>query len=335
MRFSESDWAPLEAEQHPYGIVKRRLFPRSDHDIFLAVQQPAGMRMLLLTVSATAAEELLRQHPVLPRTKGLSLQLAPTSDGSNELQVVLTAKERREVFNPLITDIAAAAAAQDGPEGAVRAAIERFEHWRRLLQSIGDSGLGAEARRGLFGELIILRDQVLPVAGAVAAVSAWRGPTGSDQDFQLSTCAVEVKTGAGMNPRSIAIASERQLDDTVAGQLLLAHLSVDERQGGPGKSLNDVVEDLLGDLGTGQAGSDFSDLLVCAGYLSEHRHLYDEPRYSILRTDFWHVTGEFPRIVESDLRPGVGSCSYRISLVGLDKYGVTAERVAGIMKGEA
>ncbi|MFU8870409.1 PD-(D/E)XK motif protein [Micromonospora sp. SL4-19] len=333
MRISESDWEALEAEQHPYGLVKRRLFPRSNHDIFVAVQQPAGRRMLLLTVSAAAAE-LLRQHPALPRTKGLLLQLVPTSDGSQELQVVLTAGERREVFNPLITDIAAAAAAQEGPVGALRTAIERFEHWRRLLQSIGDGGLGADARRGLFGELVVLRDQVMPVVGSEAAVSAWRGPTGSHQDFQLSPCAIEVKTGAGKNPRTIAVANERQLDGTAAGQLLLCHLSVDERQGGSGESLNDVVDDLLGKLATGPA-DEFADLLVRAGYLSEHQHLYDEPHYTVLRTDFWHITGEFPRIVEADLRPGVGSCSYRISLVGLDQYGVPAERVAVIMKGDA
>ena len=30
-------------------------------------------------------------------------------------------------------------------------------------------------------------------------------------------------------------------------------------------------------------------------------------------SSFWHVAGDFPRITEADLRPGVGDCRYRIS----------------------
>ena len=86
---------------------------------------------------------------------------------------------------------------------------------------------------------------------------------------------------------------------------------------------------------TAAARAEFDDMLVRAGYLSEHRHLYDEIRYTVRQTNFWHVTGDFPRITEADLRPGVGDCRYRISTVGLDQYGVSAERVACIIKGEA
>ncbi|GGR73243.1 hypothetical protein GCM10010169_16570 [Micromonospora fulviviridis] len=181
----------------------------------------------------------------------------------------------------------------------------------------------------------MLRDHLLPVLSPQDAVSAWRGPTGANQDFELPSCAIEVKTGAGRNPGSIVIASERQLDETGTDHLLLAHLSVDERRSGSGQSLNDVVDSVKEMMATAPARAEFGDRLVRVGYLSEHRHLYDDARYTVRRTDFWHVNGDFPRIVEADLRSGVGDCRYRISTVGLDQYGVSAERVACIIKGEA
>ncbi|KAB1915191.1 PD-(D/E)XK motif protein [Micromonospora sp. AMSO31t] len=334
MRIREEDWAPLEAEHHPYGIVARRLFPRSRHDIFLAVQQPTGRRVLLLRVPASAGRSVAERYPSLPSTRGLAIEFATAPDGRTELRVVLTADERREVFNPLIADVAATADAAEGPVEALTAAIERFEHWRHLLQSIRDTGLSDEARRGLFGELVVLRDHLCPVLPPQEAVSAWRGPTGANQDFELATCAIEVKTGTGRSPRSIVIASERQLDDTGTDHLLLAHLSLDERRGGSGESLNAIVGSLR-ERSPSAVRAELDDLLISAGYLSEHRHLYNELRYTVRGADFWHVTGDFPRITEADLRPGVGGCRYRISTVGLDQYGVSAEQVASIVKGEA
>ncbi|WP_432957119.1 PD-(D/E)XK motif protein [Micromonospora haikouensis] len=335
MRVSEEDWAPLEAEHHPYGIIARRLFPRSRHDIFLAVQQPTGRRVLLVRVPASAGQPVARRYPSLPSTRGLAIEFATAPDGSTELQVILTADEQREVFNPLIADVATTAYTAEGPAEALTAAIERFEHWRRLLQSIRDTGLSEEARQGVFGELVVLRDHLCPVLPFGEAVSAWRGPMGANQDFELTTCAIEVKTGTGRSPRSIAIASERQLDETGTDLLLLAHLSLDERRGGSGESLNAVVDSLRETSPSMAARARIDDLLIRAGYLSEHRHLYDEVRYTVRSTEFWHVTEDFPRITEADLRPGVGGCRYRISTVGLDHYGVSAERFASIVKGEA
>ncbi|WP_165824380.1 PD-(D/E)XK motif protein [Micromonospora globispora] len=335
MRITEEDWAPLEAEHHPYGIVARRLFPRSSHDILMAVQQPTGRRVLLIRVPESVGKAVAGRHPTLPSTRGLAMQFATAPDGSTELRIVLTAHDRREVFNPLIADVAVTAQAADRPDEALTVAIERFEHWRHLLQSIRDTGLGDEARRGLFGELVLLRDHLLAVLAPQHAVSGWRGPTGAHQDFELQSCAIEVKTGTGKSPRSIVIASERQLDDAAVDHLLLAYLSVDERRGGSGESLNAVVDSVREAMATTETRTEFNDLLVRAGYLSEHRHLYDDIRYTVRQTDFWHVTANFPRIVESDLRPGVGDCRYRISTVGLDQYGVSAEWVASIVKGKA
>jgi hypothetical protein len=333
VKVSEDDWRQLESEHHAGGVVTLRLFPQSAQDIFLAVQQPSGCRMLVLRVPGSAAEAQVRRG-ALPSTRGLALQFVPAGHGARDLQVVLTADDRREVFNPLITDMAVTAQAAPDPAEAVNRAVERFEQWRHLLQSIADTGLDVETRRGLYGELAVLRTHLLPNLPADIAVRGWTGPTGTNQDFQLDSAAIEVKIGTAMQPQSIVIANERQLDDTGVGQLLLTHLSVDERRGGSGESLNTVVDAVRAAVTSAEVRAAFDDLLTRTGYLPGQRHLYDEPRYTLRQVRFWHVTTDFPRIVEADLRTGVGDCRYRLSTVGLDQYGVSAEQVVHILKGE-
>jgi len=261
------------------------------------------------------------------------MQFSPAATGMRDLQVILTASSGREVFNPLITDIAAAAAAAQTADDLIDLAIGRFEHWRRLLEAIHDSGLSAEGRRGLYGELCVLRDIVIPSLPDVAAIESWTGPLGADQDFQLPGTAIEVKTGMAKSPQTLVIANERQLDDTGVLHLVLAHLWVDERRGGQGESLNRIVRDIRTCLGSILDHQVFDDLLVTAGYLNEQANLYDEPRYTVRERTFWRVEGDFPRIVRADLREGVGDCRYRISPVRLDSYRIPAEDVVGIVKG--
>lgn len=328
MRITEQDWDQLEADRHADGTTVRRLYPGSPHNIFIAVQHPDGRRMLTLRIGKQTAIGALRRLHTLPRTRGLEMQFAAMEDGSSELRVLLTADDLREVFNPLASDIASTAQAATGAVAAVLAAADRFEHWRRMLQNIAEAGLPPEARRGLFGELTVLRDHLLPAIPGADAVHAWTGPAAANQDFQLPAAAIEVKTSSGKEPQAIVVSNERELDERGTPKLVLAHLSLDERRGGSGESLNNAIERTRAALNNAGARAALDDLLVRAGYLGHQHSLYDEPRYTVRRLRFWHVTGDFPRVTEADLRPGVGDCQYRIATAGLDAYLMTADDVA-------
>jgi hypothetical protein len=289
--------------------------------------------MLTLGVSTQAAGEVLRQLHALPRTRGIEMQFARLGEGNGELRVVLTDNNLREVFNPLASDISSTAQAQPGPAEALLAAVSRFEHWRRMLQSLADTGLAPEARRGLFGELTILRDHLLPALPALDAVRAWTGPTAANQDFQLPRAAIEVKTSSGKEPQALVISNERELDEKGVSRLILAHLSLDERRGGNGESLNAAVDRIRATMTDAAARAVLDDLLVRAGYLRHQRELYDEPRYTVRKQRFWNVDGDFPRITEADLRAGVGDCRYSISTAGLEQYLLAAEDIAEAISG--
>jgi hypothetical protein len=333
VRITEEHWQDLETETYSSGLVTRRLYPDSDLDIHIAVEQTSGRRMLLLGVPQATAELAVRRHGALPMTRGLAMQFAPATVGHRNLQVILTSDAGREVFNPLIADIAATAVAHDDPDTLVSAAIDRFEHWRRLLESIRENGLLPERRRGLYGELFLLRELVLPALSTTAAVSCWTGPTGADQDFQLEHMALEIKTGRMKSPPTLEIASERQLDGAGLAQLVLAHIWVEERRGGSGESLNRIVDDIRARIEKAAIRYHFDALLANAAFLDDQRDHYDEPRYTVRGRTFWLVHGDFPRVTRTDLRDGVRDCRYQVSVGHLDQYRVTEEEVAGFVKG--
>jgi hypothetical protein len=290
--------------------------------------------MLTISVSIRAFTEALRRVRELPRTRGLVMQFTKQGD-HGQLCVILTDPGLREVFNPLVSDIAATAHAESDTAEAVVAAVRRFEYWRQMLQSLSNSGLSVQERRGLFGELSFLRDHLRPILPVIEAVGAWTGPSGAHQDFQLKHVAIEVKTSSGKEPQTIAISSERELDDTGTGWLVLAHFSLDERRGGSGESLNSIIDQTRGLIDDPEAREVLNASLVRAGYLPNQRDLYDEPRYTIRRQRFWRVADDFPRITESDLRPGVGDCEYRISVAGLEQYAMLAEDVLSLVLGSS
>ncbi|MBB1242371.1 PD-(D/E)XK motif protein [Streptomyces durbertensis] len=335
MTITESDWIELEdAPQATSGRSMRRIHSRSPHDIFLSVSHPGRRRMLVFQADATAAEGVVRSLGRLPQTAGLELSLTSLSRHQYELQVVLTADDLREVFTPLVTDIAATAKDELTSLEALTAVVSRFGHWQNLLRSVGRDGLGAEARRGLFGEVLVLREHMVTSLPQSEAVAAWTGPTGANQDFQCPYVALEVKTTTARNAGTVRIASERQLDDAGTPSLLLALVTLDERRGGLGQSLNTLVDQVRTQLANPGARARFDGLLIQAGYLPGQRDLYDEPRYTPRDVRFWEVRDGFPRIVESELPVGVSDCSYGLALSGLDQYRLSDAEVDNRIRGK-
>ncbi|MET9958866.1 PD-(D/E)XK motif protein [Streptomyces sp. NPDC006326] len=333
MTVTEDAWYELESPQESPGRSSLRLHPESPLDIFLSVSHPSRQRMLVLRTDARAADPVVRSVGRLPRAAGIEMNLSAVSRLEYELQVILTASELREVFNPLVADVAETARAASAAPEALAAAVERFGRWQDLLRTVSRDGLSAEARRGLHGELLVLDSVLLASLSQLDAVEAWTGPTGSNQDFQLPKVAIETKASIAKRPRSIRIASERQLDDTGTPALLLAFAQLDERRGGSGESLNRRVDEIRQQLTSSAARARFDGLLIQAGYLPAHRDLYEEPRYTLRDLCFWHVRGDFPRLVESRLPEGVGDCAYHVSTSGLEVYRATATEVAALVGG--
>jgi hypothetical protein len=333
MNITEADWEELETPQGTPGRSMRRIHAESPHDIYIAVTSPRRQRMLVLETDERAYERAAAAYGRLPRTQGLDLAFVRLTRQNYELTIALTSDGLKNVFTTLVTDIARAVSQAPDGIGAVTMAINQFERWQTLLKSLGEDGLGGDARRGLYGELLVLRDYAVPEVGPAGAILAWTGPLGTNQDFQLTDCAIEVKATTARASSEITIANERQLDGTGVANLVFALVVLDERRGGTGTSLNAMVESTRAAL-HGPTQPALEERLARVGYFAQHAGHYDEPRYTLRDIRFWSVHGNFPRITESELRPGVTTCSYRIQTTGLDNYLLAPDNVRKLIRGD-
>jgi len=330
MKIDQDLWSSLsQAHQDITGLAVRRLFPQRPHDLFAAVSQPQGERMLLVEVPS----EGLRLSG-LPKTRAIEVRSQSLQGGARvRLSLVLIHPTFSDVFTTLVRDVAGAVAETSATEQAVEMFFSRIAHWRELLDAVAESGLSPTARRGLYGELHTLLDFLVPALSPSQAVAAWTGPSATNQDFQLPFCAVEVKTTVSKQPQTLTITNERELDGTGIPRLFLVYLSLDERRGGTGRSLNAMVDALLGAVDNDPAAvALLSEQLHRVGYLTAQRSLYEEPRYTIRATHVFDVVEGFPCITERDLRPGVGDVRYRIELTACRPYAVDEPELRGSIR---
>jgi hypothetical protein len=189
-----------------------------------------------------------------------------------------------------------------------------------MLQG-GPQGLAARRQRGLFAELLTIRDHLIPLVAFDEAVLAWRGPDGAPRDFELGGSAIEIKSSSANEPQVVLVHGERQLDDTELDALVLVHQSLEVLRDA-GETLPHIVADLRR-LGAAhpEAGT-LADRLIQSGYLDIHEPLYRRTGYAVRRTSFFHVQHGFPRITEKDLVDGVGAVRYSLAIDACRDYEV-------------
>jgi hypothetical protein len=160
----------------------------------------------------------------------------------------------------------------------------------------------------------LIREHLIGALGLRPAIAAWTGASRTSQDFQLPRAAIEVKTTAGKQHQKLSIVSERQLDDAGLEVLLLLHLSLDVRQGA-GESLVSLVGQVRDLVAQDPLSAEaLESKLLAYGYVDAHSSRYEGTGYLVRQSNFFRVMAGFPRIVEKDLRSGVGDVSYSIQV---------------------
>ena len=187
--------------------------------------------------------------------------------------------------------------------------------------------LSPEKQVGLFGELHVIANLLIPTQGAEKTIAEWVGPSGAPQDFQSNACAMEIKTTRGNLPQTIKISSARQLQGDTVARLFLVRIALDS-QPSVGVSLTEMVTQIGSSLaGNSLFAMNFRDKLAEVGYHDEHAKLYEEPKYQIRSVVFYDVRDGFPRIQEKDLPVGIGELSYEIETSACAGYVVEESEV--------
>ncbi|MCX6359215.1 MAG: PD-(D/E)XK motif protein [Armatimonadetes bacterium] len=314
------------------GTLERRIPSQEGRDLFVGVSKPSNLRSFRARFPAECLPSNLR----LPSFRGFEVNV----EGSDEeglryatIRLRLTSRAYNDVFTSLAEDITGCLVEIRDGYRAVAAFAERLAKWQRLLELHGSEGLSPEEQRGLYGELIFLRDCLLTRRPAAWAVRSWTGPSQAAKDFEFGGTAVEVKTTIAKQPQMLRVASERQLDDTGLARLYVYHLSLEPIRD-LDQSLPALVDELRRLIGVEAAGSNLlEDKLMEAGYFDVHAPRYSGMGYAERGRSIFRVQPGFPRIVENELRPGVGDVRYAIDVAVCQPYSVTKEELDSIVTG--
>ncbi len=249
-----------------YGSSRRRLLPEHRLDVFVEMRFPEREKVLLVVSN----ERMEDRELVL--ANGLTCAVY---DGNSE--VIAQPGTDREVFCALLADLLDhLQSTQVGPAAAV---ARRITSWQRMLGRGLGGVLNYEARVGLFGELLILRDLVVPTCGSDAA-EAWKGPHGSSKDFVLANWGVEAKTVAGRKKHArCRIHGESQLDEGDLAHLFMVYQVL--RNDAEGLDLPGIVDELRAHPSLRVQLTAFENSLLEAGWVEKHRRQNEAERWSL------------------------------------------------------
>lgn len=326
-------WAQLEQENSPdiTGYLNRRILTDVNYDVYIAINKPSNTRILMLRFKNYESFENIS----FPTSKSFvvnRVSLPKGEKGFSTLTLTLTDVKYKDIFTVLVADVIDLIGDFQEAKSAMPVFFNRLKKWQYFLEKLSPEGLSEAAQQGLYGELWFLEKLVIPTLGSLAAVQKWTGSKKTHQDFQFLKCTVEVKTTSGKQPQRLSIASERQLDNTGTGKIILFHLSLDKRCG-QGETLPGIIDRLRHSISdNSDASREFENHLLSSGYLNIHRKNYEKISYAVREHNYFEVEENFPRIIESDLRPGVGDVLYTISVAECKKFCISESEVIELIE---
>lgn len=297
------------------GIMLRGFSPA----IFIGLKSPGKYRCLGASVNDSLVIDLMPYN----RLMDLEVTLEPhPRDVRRKLLIFkLINSAHNDIFCTLCEDLINSARSITDESMLVKVMLNRFANWDGLFKKNAGDWLSLEGQRGLWGELYCLRLFLeFDEKDSFLKVTTWVGCEGKVRDFQYGKCALEVKTTCGNNHQRIIINGDRQLDPTHLENLYLFHISL-EVLSNAGQTLPSLVAEIRHLLHSNTAALNrFNAKLLFSYYRAEDEVHYSDTGYIIRDAEFFEVQGDFPRIQEAELRPGIGDVKYSILISSCQAY---------------
>jgi hypothetical protein len=324
-------WAELAARTDVQpGWYSTRLVSPASLNLFLAVRKPDNTPGMLFEVRSSSVPADF----AIPESVGFDFEVEPVvrgPGGTTRLSIRLRRPEFREVFGVLVEDVVRAVERAGTEPAGIRSMVGRLRIWQTFFRTQGSEGLTVEVLRGLMGELMVLRDHLLPVVGA-RSVGAWEGPRAGIHDFRFAPVSLEVKSTARLPSPPFSVNGLDQLDERRVPVLVLAHVQLTRRP--DGASLSEVIGSTRALVETLEPALlvDFDDLLIETGYLGAHASRYEGERYRCESVRFYGVAGGFPRLTRAVVPPGVVEAAYEVAPSACEPYELPAAAVHDLLR---
>ena len=253
-----------------------------------------------------------REMKLPPSSKTVEINQRRRKDGRFNLTLSLLSENETAVFVEMCRDLLAATEEARDESEALKRFWQRYEHWQNLFASAKNDLLSEERQRGLIGELLFLREQIINGRPLKEAVAGWTGALKEHQDFSYGETWYEIKT-VMEQAEKVRIQSLEQLSLERVGKLIIYRLAKTTGEGFTLNSLVKALEELLNK--NPSAAQRFEVLLFQTGYVE--REEYDEQSYRLAENMTFTVDEHFPRLTKNNLPPAIMEASYSLNLRGL------------------
>ncbi len=333
MSMTDNPWTPIARPADPANYSVRRTDPSHPFEFFW------GRDYLQRCLLIMQFDQFSRDRRLsLPVVKGLELteHLIPDT-GRQQIVLALREQVNSDLFFRLCCDLLDATRHCPDESTALGTTINRLWRWQQLMKQGRTDKLTEEEQKGLIGELVFLRDILLPRFEPMEAISFWQGPIGGEgeKDFSVSNTAVEIKTRAGTSPARVRISSEGQLDTGNYARLFLVVHELSRSSGGQPDSfsLDDLVKQMRDTLMGRQPESLdlFEGRLTSWGYSDLHD--YEKDLFLLLGQSTFAVEDSFPRLVPGSLPAGVRELNYTLDLSACRDFEIEATSLVTILEG--
>lgn len=264
---------------------------------------------------------ILSKHEIKipPSSKTVAINQRKRKDGQFNLTLSLISESESAVFVEMCRDLLTFAENAPDETEALKKFWQRYAHWQNLFAAAKNELLSAEKQRGLIGELLFLREQIINGRPLKEAVAGWTGALKEHQDFSYGERWYEIKT-VTEQAEKVRISSLEQLSLVRTGELVIYRLgntsgAIEEFRL-ESFTLNSLVRNVLKLLTkSSTAAQRFEVLLFQAGYVE--REEYDERFYRLAEVMKFVVDEKFPRLTKNNLPPAIIEASYSLNLRGL------------------
>lgn len=230
-----------------------------------------------------------------------------------EIYLLLKNKNNLEIFNILCRDILGVTLNATPTKDKVDQIFLRLKKWENLLSKGSKYIFSKEAEKGLFGELTILKDFIIPKFGVEKGIVNWSGPEFDKHDFIIDDLLIEIKTYTSNKGKKIYISSPEQLHSSSLQNLYL--VAVEIIQSEEGKIIQNLIDQIKSLI------IEFPDLinifelkLINYGYIKEICENELE-KYGNISTEFYLIDDNFPRINLLNIPTGVLNLKYIVDLL--------------------
>jgi len=306
----------------------RRAFAGRHPDVLIALDA-SKRRHVLVELPAAEVGELAERT-----SRGIAVQTVELRPGGEAIkrfiEIVCIDSQGHAALDTIAAELIEALEA-GASIGRVRLVQNVLAKWRRFWSGMAQGALTKQEQLGLFGELWFLNRWLAPALGVSAAVTMWRGPAGSRNDFEAPSLAIEVKTTGRVDGAHV-IHGLDQLLEPPSGRLLLFSLLVRDEASGAESLPAQVAEarKLIADDYALQ--SRFDALIYAAGYDDRSAEEYGKLTLRIRDARLYSVAEGFPRLVPSSMAAGVpagvGAIEYELRLESAESWLVASEPAA-------